>query len=223
MSNIEALQGFSSQMEAKKSGSEDTLGKTDFLKLLVTQLENQDPLNPSDPTEFTAQLAQYSSLEQLTNINDSMETFDSMQAESERLSALSLIGKNVISDADSFQYDGQPIELGYQFESDMEQATFYVKDEAGQVVDKVQAGAVSAGEHFLTWPEEGEAGKFAEGAYQLEVLGTNADGKEVQGTTRVGSRVTGVDFAESDSTLLTPNGNISLADVTRVNNSTQTD
>ena len=223
MSNIEALQGFSSQLETKKSGSEDTLGKTDFLKLLVTQLQNQDPLNPSDPTEFTAQLAQYSSLEQLTNINDSMEAFDSMQAESERLSALSLIGKNVISNADRFQYEGQPVELGYQFEDDMEQAALYVKNEAGQVVDKMQVNAPSAGEHFLSWPQDGDSGNFTEGGYQLEVLGTKGDGTEVQGTTRVGSRVTGVDFTESGNTLLTPNGNISLADVTRVNSSTQTD
>lgn len=223
MSNIEALQGFSSQLDTQKSGSNDTLGKTDFLKLLVTQLQNQDPLNPSDPTEFTAQLAQYSSLEQLTNINDSMEAFDSMQAESERLSALSLIGKNVISDADTFQYEGQPVELGYQFEEDMEQAAFYVKNEAGQVVDQMQVNAPSAGEHFLSWPQDGESGNFMEGGYQLEVIGSRSDGTEVQGTTRVGSRVTGVDFGESGNTLLTPNGNISLADVTRVNNSTRTD
>ena len=52
----------------------DMLGKSDFLKLLVTQLKNQDPLNPMEYTELTAQLAQFSSLEQLFNVNDTLES-----------------------------------------------------------------------------------------------------------------------------------------------------
>jgi len=65
--------------------SKDQLGKDDFLKLLVTQLKNQDPLNPMDDREFIAQLAQFSTLEQMQNMNSSFNA----------VRAINLIGKNI--------------------------------------------------------------------------------------------------------------------------------
>jgi flagellar basal-body rod modification protein FlgD len=79
-----------------------TLGQTDFLNLLVAQLKNQDPLNPSDPTEFTSQLAQYSQLEQLFNLNDSMGNLTTAQNNSQRLSSLALIGQEVVVEDSDF-------------------------------------------------------------------------------------------------------------------------
>jgi len=71
--------------ESKATGSAKNLGKDEFLNLLVTQLQYQDPLNPSSDTEFIAQMAQFSSLEQMQNLNDSFSTYK----------AYSLVGKNV--------------------------------------------------------------------------------------------------------------------------------
>ena len=71
--------------EGKATGSAKNLGKDEFLNLLVTQLQYQDPLNPSSDTEFIAQMAQFSSLEQMQNLNDSFSKFK----------AYSLVGKNV--------------------------------------------------------------------------------------------------------------------------------
>jgi len=71
--------------EGKATGSAGNLGKDEFLNLLVTQLQYQDPLNPSSDTEFIAQMAQFSSLEQMQNLNDSFSKFK----------AYSLVGKNV--------------------------------------------------------------------------------------------------------------------------------
>jgi len=225
MNNIEALQGFQAQpdqtdQKAGKAGKE--LGKEEFLNLLVTQLKNQDPLNPSDPTEFTAQLAQYSSLEQLYNLNESMAAFEAVQGESERLSALSLIGKNVVAASDTFAFAGEAVELGYRFNEEMARARVLVKNEAGQVVDELPINAPDPGEHFMPWTgTDGEGGQLPPGRYRIEVIGTMEDGTEVRGETLVGSRVTGVDFLDSKNTLLTDNGDIQLSDVTRVNNPTQ--
>ncbi|MFO7839135.1 MAG: flagellar hook capping FlgD N-terminal domain-containing protein [Desulfosalsimonadaceae bacterium] len=224
MSGIEALQGFTQQTESKSGKSAEALGKNDFLNLLVAQLENQDPLDPSDPTEFTSQLAQYSSLEQLQNINSSMEALDSVKGEFERMSALSLIGKNVVAESNTFRFEGDPVELGYRFSGSMEEASLYVKDESGRVVDEIRIDSPAAGEHFLSWAgAEDGAADLPEGSYTLEVAGKKADGSEVSGVPLVGSRVTGADFQGSEASLLTPGGSISVSDVSRVNNPTSTE
>ena len=66
-----------------------------FLSLLITQLQNQDPLNPTDSTEFTAQLAQFSSLEQLGNVNENLKQLQDFQASINNSQAVSLIGKEI--------------------------------------------------------------------------------------------------------------------------------
>lgn len=82
------------QSQAKQTGS-STLGKDDFLKILMTQLQNQDPLNPMKDQDFIAQMATFSSLEQMTNLNSSMEKFINTTVQSQFLQASSMIGRTV--------------------------------------------------------------------------------------------------------------------------------
>lgn len=82
------------QKANRKTGS-STLGKDDFLKLLMAQLQNQDPTNPMDDTTFIAQMAQFSSLEQITNMNSTLEKFISQQQQSQLISYNQFIGKEV--------------------------------------------------------------------------------------------------------------------------------
>ncbi|MEE4253115.1 MAG: flagellar hook capping FlgD N-terminal domain-containing protein, partial [Desulfuromusa sp.] len=93
---------------------ESSMGKDDFLLLLVAQLENQDPMNPADATEFTSQLAQFSSLEQLENANKSLEGLAAMSSEMERMSALGLIGQDIVAQTSEFHFSGDPLQLGYR-------------------------------------------------------------------------------------------------------------
>ena len=96
------------QAKAKEADKgNDIMGKEDFLTLLVAQLQNQDPLNPDDPTEFTAQLAQFSSLEQLFNLNESMDKVATSVNDSQKLSALSMIGKEVAYADSEFTLKGE--------------------------------------------------------------------------------------------------------------------
>ena len=83
------------------------VGKDDFLKLLVAQLENQDPLNPMDGTEFTAQLAQFSSLETLQSIDGGLSDLNAAQSTLHNSQAVSLIGKTVLYEGDTFSYTGE--------------------------------------------------------------------------------------------------------------------
>src|SRR5210317_754089 len=82
-------------------GKSNVMGKDDFLNLLITQLQNQDPLKPTDSTEFTAQLAQFSSLEQLGNVNENLKQLQDFQASINNSQAVSLIGKEITATGNS--------------------------------------------------------------------------------------------------------------------------
>ncbi|MBW2659807.1 MAG: flagellar hook assembly protein FlgD, partial [Deltaproteobacteria bacterium] len=110
--NTAAAAGVKNEINSKTS-----MGKEDFLTLLVTQLQNQDPLNPDNPTEFTAQLAQFSSLEQLFTLNESMNDLVTSNAASDKFSSLNTIGKEVAYQSDSFNFSGESREIGYQLDS----------------------------------------------------------------------------------------------------------
>jgi len=84
-----------SQAAAKVETKTKIIGKDDFFKMLVAQLKNQDPLNPLDGTEFAAQLAQFSSLEQLTNLNNALAAQSQFYRNLVDLEAASLVGKVV--------------------------------------------------------------------------------------------------------------------------------
>ncbi|WP_280768978.1 flagellar hook assembly protein FlgD [Salipaludibacillus daqingensis] len=83
------------QKQKEKNAGSQELGKDAFLKILLTQLQNQDPMNPMEDQEFIAQMAQFSSLEQMTNMNENLQKFMDMQKRSDFVSHSDLIGKKV--------------------------------------------------------------------------------------------------------------------------------
>ncbi|MGP4080225.1 flagellar hook assembly protein FlgD [Pseudalkalibacillus sp. R45] len=85
------------------------LGKDDFLKILIAQLANQDPLNPMEDREFISQMASFSSLEQMVNMNDTLQNWVSHQNNGQLLQYSQLIGKE-ITWIDKSNEDGQPVE-----------------------------------------------------------------------------------------------------------------
>jgi flagellar basal-body rod modification protein FlgD len=186
----------SSSATAKKTSA---MGKEDFLNLLVAQLKNQDPLNPDDPTAFTAQLAQFSSLEQLTNLNTSMEGLAEAQNNSEKISSLSLIGKNVSYNSGKLNYDGQPVELGYQLDGTASSVTLSIQDANGKTVYTSQAATteLGAGNHFITWNGTDQDGNpVASGKYKIVLQASAAGtGTTVAASPLVRSVVTGVDLS----------------------------
>lgn len=98
------------QRDERKTG-DGTLGKDDFMKLLIAQLQNQDPTNPMQDTDFIAQMAQFSSLEQTMNLTKAFEKFAEVQSQSQLIQYNSFVGKNVhwheVTEADG--EDGKPV------------------------------------------------------------------------------------------------------------------
>ncbi len=211
--------------ESTSKTSSKTLGQEDFLTLLVAQLQNQDPLNPSDPTEFTSQLAQYSELEQLFNLNSSMESLAKSQNNSERFAALSLMGKEVLVTGSKFSLNRYPTEIGYNVDGVASDITINIQNSSGTQVATLHATDLSKGNHFMTWNGLGKDGeKLPEGQYQL-VLQAQSAGEETSVAVNplVYSTVTGVDLDNSGAMLITEAGEYSISDIEGVydRNSTQ--
>lgn len=143
------------------------LGSDAFMKLLVAQLQHQDPLNPQDNTEFVAQLAQFSSLEQQTETNKKM---DQLLATQNSSAAFSLLGQDVVVATDSVYLQGDDIKLGFSLDQDAEQATVKVIDADGNEVASFNLDNPEEGQNFINWNGTDKSGEaLPKGTYKLEV------------------------------------------------------
>jgi flagellar basal-body rod modification protein FlgD len=193
---------------------ETSMGKEDFLTLLVAQLQNQDPLNPDDATEFTAQLAQFSSLEQLFTLNESMESLVASNATSDRLSTLSTIGKDVTYHGDKFKYEGNPVEIGYELDGAASDLTLTLQHN-GATIATLDGTELTEGSHFITWDGLTEKGEPAPvGDYKILISAKAVDGESVGVAPLIKSEVTGVDMdGDSGGMLITQAGTVKFSDI----------
>ncbi len=179
------------------SDSADVMGKDDFLKLLVAQLENQDPMNPEDATEFTAQLAEFSSLEQLYNLNDSMAALTEGQKQSDRIATLDLIGKEIVYADAGFDFNGESVNIGYQLDGTASSINMSIVDEYGSTVATFKPTDLQKGNHFIDWDGlDSDGNVVPEGHYKIVLQATAAgEDSSVAISPLVQSEVTGVDFS----------------------------
>jgi flagellar basal-body rod modification protein FlgD len=188
-----------------------TLGQEEFLTLLVAQLQNQDPLNPADATEFTAQLAQYSQLEQLFNLNDAMDELTSTTSKSQSISALNLIGQDVVVEGDEFTFEDEPVSIGYKIDGVVTDLTVTIKNSSGKTVATIAADTLTEGNHFLTWNGTDANGTMqAAGSYTLSINATGDDASATI-TPLVRTEVTGVDLSASEPRVITKSGTYNLS------------
>ena len=192
----------SSDAVAGREGSEDNLGRDEFLTLFVAQLRHQDPLNPLDSTEFTSQLAQYSSLEQLLNINGNLESLQASQEQDHRLQALDFLGKEVIADGDMLFLEPNQISEGRFSLTEKADCTALILDPNGYPIRSIPLGALESGEHQFQWDGLNASGdKMDRGIYSFEITAITDDGMFLPVTTQITGKVTGVNL-ETESPIL---------------------
>ena len=194
------------------------LGKDDFLNLLITQLQNQDPLNPTDSTEFTAQLAQFSSLEQLNNVNDNLEQLQNYQAAANNSQAVSLLGKEITANGNSLKLtDGEPIDCDFNLGNDAATAVVNIYDSTGGFVKAIESEGLSAGRHTLVWDGADKNGNPAtDGSYTFEILAADANGQKVNATALFTGTVDTVTFENNTPFLISGDQRIAVGDVIKV-------
>jgi len=151
------------------------LGKDEFLKLLITQLNYQDPMNPMEASEFSAQLAQFTSVEQLSNLTQISE--EGLQADlllaqsiNNTLSS-TLIGKDIKATISSINLvDGEAPAIAYELDSSEKEVTMTIRNSSGTIVRTLTVEHPSAGTGEIGWNGCGEDGiRLPDGSYTIEV------------------------------------------------------
>ena len=200
------------------SSQAPVLGKEDFLHLLITQLQNQDPLNPTDHTEFTSQLAQFSSLEQLNNVNDNLEQLQNFQASTNNSQAVSLIGKEITAKGNFLSLTADK-EVGCHFSLEQNAAVVVVSiyDRTGEFVKSFQSENLEAGEHTLFWDGTDKDGnRMAEGAFTFELQASDTKGKNIKTATFFSGTVDKLTFENNQAYLISKTQKIAIGDVIQV-------
>lgn len=207
-----------SQSNVPKAQDNGVMGKDDFLTLLVAQLKHQDPLNPSESTEFTAQLAQFSSLEQLQNIDSTLNGFEVYQSTLNNIQSSGFIGKTVTATGSMFGVnDGSPDPIRFDLANDADSVYVQVYDNYGSFVTDIQAGARPAGEQQVTWNGRDSNGTtVADGPYTFSVMAMNADGTIVSSTSYTTGIVSGVDYKSGATNLLINGHEVPISSVIRI-------
>jgi flagellar basal-body rod modification protein FlgD len=203
---------------AVANAASKTMGKEAFLTLLITQLQHQDPLNPADSTEFTAQLAQFSSLEQLSNINSNLDALKLYQASSNNAQAVAFIGKQVVSKGNHLELNsGTPANCEFELSAAAHRAAVSIYDATGGFVADIQLTGLDAGRQSVAWNGKDRNGNPAPaGNYTFEVQAEGARGEKLTAIPYTRGTVTGVTFENNTTYLMVGQSKIALGDVTQI-------
>ena len=200
----------------------DDMGKDAFMELMIAQLQNQNPLDPMDGTEYAAQLAQFSSLEQLTNLNDSMNAsidadYYLTQSINNTLTA-TLIGNDAKLASPTLNNIGQDdIEFGYTLPVDALSVTIEIYNENGALVRTISEENISDGDHKLSWDFSDDNGtKLPEGSYSFEVSAKDTKGENLTVSSYGMGRIDGVRFGENGTSLIVGGIEYNLADIIEI-------
>jgi flagellar basal-body rod modification protein FlgD len=203
------------QVESSKN---ETLDKDDFLQMLVAQLQAQDPLNPMDATGFTAQLAQFSSLEQLQNVNSTLEGMVTSQSIMQNSQAIDFIGKTVSALGNTIAVEeGVSTPIQVDLATNAASAFINIYDAYGGFVRNLELGGLPAGHQNIDWDGLDHLGnQVPDGNYTFEISALNAEDSNIQTTSYTTGHVSGVNFKNGTAYLLTKNQEIPMGDVVEV-------
>jgi flagellar basal-body rod modification protein FlgD len=203
---------------AQKDAPKNNLDKNDFLKLFVTQLQAQDPLNPQDGTQMAAQLAQFNGLEQMLNVNTTLEKMMTAQNSGRAMQYVNYIGKELSISGGSVQLEaGKTNEVFVSNPMPLGRATLTVKDAFGKTVAERELGALDQGEHKIVWDGKDNTGKvLGNGKYVFDIAAQTSGGEPVDLKMTSKVQVTGVDLGEGGQNIYTTIGAVPFDSVKAV-------
>ncbi|WP_434628997.1 flagellar hook assembly protein FlgD [Pseudomonas sp. Z1-29] len=179
------------------------LGKDAFLQLLVTQLNNQNPLEPQDNGEFVAQLAQFSSLEGITTLNDTVKGIASNYNSSQALQASSLVGRSVIAPGDKAVVDTSKSFNGtVVVPTSVSSLSIKINDKDGKTVRTIELDSQNAGKADFIWDGKNDDGVTLESGTYTFAASTTIDGKATSLVTNLPATVSSVTISQTGGELM---------------------
>ncbi len=171
------IDAYSAKMASKVSaaGTKSTLDQTDFLKLMTAQLNNQDPFSPVDNTQMVAQMAQFSSVAGISEMNASMKAIATKLGSTSATDAMSFVGKTVLTEGDTaYERQSGGITGAVELDKSATDVLVTIADANGSVVKTLQLGAQPAGSATYDWNGKDDAGNAIEGGpYKVTVDAAN--------------------------------------------------
>jgi len=201
---------------AATTKASNTLSKDAFLKLLVAQLQHQDPTNTQDPNQMVAQMATFSSLEAQQNTNTLLASIQTQNAALYQAQSADLIGKKIQITSSNVALSGGAASIGVNMGADGN-ATLTIKNANGQVVRTLGPGALAAGDSTLNWNGKDENGvQLPDGNYTVAISAKTANGAAITASTTTSAVVTAVSFANNEVKVTAGGSQYSLSNITRI-------
>lgn len=216
--SITATRGLGVGPSSDATRGSTELGKDQFVQLLMAQLQNQDPTSPVDSEAFVAQLAQFSSLEQLQGVSARLDSLVLAQASSNQLQTASLVGKDVLFSTDAVELPATGgTTVSGELSGPAESVTVTITDADGKTVRTLTVGRTPEGPVDIAWDGRDEAGvPLPAGAYTVKLAAADAEGKAVDVEPRGRGRVEGVSFANGYPELIVDGRKVKLSDVLEI-------
>lgn len=185
-----------------------------FLTLLTTQLQNQDPLDPLDTNEMTNQLVAFTGVEQQINTNQKLDDLVSLQLGNALGSSLSYVGLDISYVGSEFYSDGEtPITINYALDGQAVENNLRIVNEEGVTVYET-AGSTAAGAQEFVWDGKDNQGNPVEpGTYAIRIDALDSNDKAVGGSTIVSGRVSGVESQNGALFLIVGERAVALSNV----------
>lgn len=207
-----------SQNTENRRTPKNNLDKDDFLKLFVTQLQHQDPMNPDDGAEMASKLAQFNSLEQMLNVNTTLNKMVDEQKTDRSLQMINYVGKEVGIDGGRLRLeDGRHDPATFDLKAPSERTLLQVRDANGLTIREINLGAMTGGEHEVQWDGLDKNGeKAASGVYSYFVTAMSKEGQEIPTSIKSRAKILGIDTKSDKGSIYTDFGKIALTDIATV-------
>lgn len=196
--SVNGANGATNPFNAPAQPSSGNLGQKDFLRLMVAQIQNQDPMQPSVNGEFLSQLAQFSTNDGVNKMQESMQQMANSLQSNQALQASALVGRKVLVNSGNLKLEaeGSP-QTSLDIPTGMSNLTAYIYGEAGELLKTIPLGKPEPGFYQFGWDGMGEEGtRLAEGKYKVKVHGTYA-GQEVALKTMTSANVNSVSLGQN--------------------------
>ncbi len=206
---INKATGYKPKNEVIKEGPHNAMGKDEFLKLLTFQLQHQDPMNPMDQSKMTGELAQFSQLEQLSNLNKKFDDQNKTKAIEDKFYAASFVGKKVVTTGSTItlKNSGDPGDVLFKLDGDASKVMVRVLDEKNNIMGEIWREGMSGGSHQVTWDGVALDGSPAvKGTYRAQVKAWDSSGNVIGTQTEATGVVSAVSFDEGEPVLTVRGG-----------------